>query len=700
MKEKLDERRVNVRKLRNLILTLMCMLIAFTPVLSDAETSESNISDSMTNILQTDEYTLCASSDSLQLYANLKSGEFYINQLCDNYKWYSIPNNVEDDKISTSINMFENQSQLIVGYIFIEDEDISTTSKSIDSNSGSYYNGGVSVTKCDDGIIVSYYFDECGFTIPVKYVLKDDKFVASINVKDIDFGDKCYITYINLLPNFGAADSKTNGYFLVPDGCGAVINMNNGSSLKKYEGMVYGDEVSLEKDIKTSKFEQLYMPVFGSVIDQHALLAIISEGDSNASIIANISNENQNYNKISSKSILRQLDTKTLFADDSSNTQQYCRISDNKCGPVKYEVSYFFLSGEKANYSGMAECYRNYLLKKNALPRKTEGKAALIKLYGTIDAQKNFLGIPYRGHKNLTTFEDAQNIVSQLADEDVSSVNIQYDGWMKDGVESTKIMNSAKPYSGLGGKSGFKKLVELCKKNSFEFTPEAQMIDFQKTGDSYFQSFSCAKDMFGEKVESYPYYLSTYQQNLTLRPTLYLKANKSKEKVEKFSKSIGKLGIKQISFDNLASFVFTDFFGKKQVNRAEAIDYYNSALKQAAKTGLNIQVNSANAYAFPYINTINCVPMVSSSYDIFSYDIPFYQMVLHGTASLTGTSVNRSDEWKQSILNAVAFGTGILFDCINSGSDYLNETRYNYLYGSSWSEIKNKIFANCNSNLQ
>ena len=54
------------------------------------------------------------------------------------------------------------------------------------------------------------------------------------------------LTSISLLRFFGALDEKADGYILVPDGCGALIYLNNGkTSQSLYSEAVYGRDGAL-----------------------------------------------------------------------------------------------------------------------------------------------------------------------------------------------------------------------------------------------------------------------------------------------------------------------------------------------------------------------------------------------------------------------------------------------------------------------
>ena len=99
--------------------------------------------------------------------------------------------------------------------------------------------------------------------------------------------------------------------------------------------------------------------------------------------------------------------------------------------------------------------------------------------------------------------------------------------------------------------------------------------------------------------------------------------------------------------------------------------------------------NTANAYALPYVDRISNVPLQSSGYDIFDADIPFYQIVLHGLKSYSGTAVNGSADTREAVLRAVSAGSSISYDMIGEETSILKDTELDdlyYAYYADWTE--------------
>ena len=93
------------------------------------------------------------------------------------------------------------------------------------------------------------------FRVPVEYTLDKDGFVARVVTEDIQCPSSAHLLTLSLLPYFGAAGEKEEGYMLVPDGSGALIRLNNGkASQGLYQAGLYGDNLTAGRsDVLTEK---------------------------------------------------------------------------------------------------------------------------------------------------------------------------------------------------------------------------------------------------------------------------------------------------------------------------------------------------------------------------------------------------------------------------------------------------------------
>lgn len=89
------------------------------------------------------------------------------------------------------------------------------------------------------------------FNVTLQLRIEDDELVATVPFDEISYTSSYIPIHIDVLPYFGAADTDSEGYMLVPDGCGAIINFNNGKTAQSpYNSRVYGwDDAVLRTEL-------------------------------------------------------------------------------------------------------------------------------------------------------------------------------------------------------------------------------------------------------------------------------------------------------------------------------------------------------------------------------------------------------------------------------------------------------------------
>ena len=150
------------------------------------------------------------------------------------------------------------------------------------SQVSSYNKGTYEVKQNEDGLTIVYDFSEkrTRFKIPVKYSLTNGNFKAAILVNEIEEYGTQRITNISLLNHFGTGDLNDEGYILVPDGSGSIINFNNGKGdISNFSIPLFGGDKSDQSEIMPSVTQKALMPVFGLVKNNMGYVAVIEGGD-------------------------------------------------------------------------------------------------------------------------------------------------------------------------------------------------------------------------------------------------------------------------------------------------------------------------------------------------------------------------------------------------------------------------------------
>ena len=692
---------------RNLVLMLMCALlvaIAICPVSAIqgksgvAKTANTVSTKDYSYMEITPDYTEVAANENLSLSADLMSGNFAIKNLKNGYVWYSIPNNTEFDGYSKGEIEHFSKSQLIVGYVNAEDE--------VDTSRVAYLDSDAlietEVSTIDNGIRVMYTY-EVSFAkeegeeeaaeetesettlvkVPVEYYLEDDHFSARVDIKAAEYTDAVLITEYNVLPYFGAGSWMDNGYLFVPDGSGALISFDgHQNDSYNYDELVYGDDLSVfSEEVIGLSTQSIRMPVFGIINgDDNALFGVVDEGASAASILASPANSGKGYSTASSKLNVKLVSTTTMFSK-SSNLQSIFRLTDDSDDLVNFKVDYYVLNGDNADYTGMANTYRDYLIENELLVKNEMSAPALnVDVYGAIDVKANILGFTYRKLQSLTTYEQTIEMADALKKAGINNIALRYKGWANNGITNKTIANDVDLIGLLGGKKGYKALTDYTDNNAIQIYNDVDLTTYTEGKTK----FAC-KTAFSEVYYEYQYLRSVYAYDLNGFAKMLLNPQYLVENSNKYLKSFKKLGNKNLSISDLTDNVYSHLKRGELVYRTKYVTEAKKILETAKKGGLNLAGENSNDYAFKYLDKIYKAPIFSSGYNVLDSEIPFYEIVLHGYIPMTGEPMVQSTDSQVTFLKCVESGMELLWNGIHEQSEILSDSNYDELYGSTYS---------------
>jgi hypothetical protein len=364
-----------------------------------------------------------------------------------------------------------------------------------------------------------------------------------------------------------------------------------------------------------------------------------------------------------------------------------------------YRVRFKFLTGEAASYVGMAKCYQDYLVKKGDLS-KLEKKSADTPLYletlGTIYQKDTFLGFSYDKAVGMTSFEEAKDILSDMKDQGMEHINLRLKGWMNGGMDYT-VSDHMKVESNLGGKKGFKELLDYTKENKIGLFPEVDFNLARKNEmfDGYNESLHAPRTLSRETA-----YLITPQEitNLAFLQFMFysVSPNRYSENFKNFFKDYDKLNAPGVSVGNAGTMLYSDFKKSDPVNRQQAMGILQTNLETYCSDQKALLTDGGNAYTLPYTKDIVNVPMTDSSYTLADESIPFMQMVLHGYVNYAGDALNLSSNVEDYMLKSLEYGSNLFFTVAYKNAKELKETPYSYYYTIDYPTWKQSIVEHYN----
>ncbi|MBQ7725998.1 MAG: hypothetical protein IJT66_02520, partial [Clostridia bacterium] len=361
------------------------------------------------------------------------------------------------------------------------------------------------------------------------------------------------------------------------------------------------------------------------------------------------------------------IDSTTLFESNFENQRIIYGVED-RGSYGDYEVQYHFLSGEKANWTDMAALYREMLsLKENA-----KSPRLMLTLYGAAQRNATFLGIPYQQDFAMTSFADTKEILSDLDDANIP-VSLRYIGWNNSGVQNKKVPVSYSPCGVLGGKGGLRKLTDAIDSTKTDAYFDINLLTFRESGRGFSVLSDVCKSIFHTRTPIYQFMRSTYVPSIKQNPSYLLTPGNAVTAAEAFLKSAGNK-LNGLALGDLGSVLYSDF--SKKHSRESCLIAFRDLLADAAEEH-SLAFENANAYAYPYADRICSLPMTSDGNVLFSTDIPFLQVLLHGSVSYAAE--NGSD-----LLDCIAYGADPQLVAIAKDDSELMETNFNWLYGTTY----------------
>ena len=530
---------------------------------------------------------------------------------------------------------------------------------------------------------------DTSIAMSIEYQLDGNQLVARVPYDSIAFQEsELQLRKITMLPAFGAAYTDKNGYIFVPDGCGAIAYLNRAKeNTSVYSAMVYDRDITLPQEQKKTAQVQstVYLPVFGIKSENQSFLAIIEEGDALAEITSQVSSEGFTCNAVKATFCMNYVQHPTTIALSANAGLFY----QEAIADTDLVIRYCFQYGDDANYVGMAESYRNYLLMRGKLQQQEieQSIPLFLDIVQAINGKKNVLGIPVDRPLALTTNDQVIKILSELSKCGVSDVDVELQGWANGGYYHTA-MNEVELMSELGGQKSLNRLTDYAKSNGITLFPSCnfQVVPQYETWGSFSAVKHAARTL--ENVMSYQsewkntFGIQTPVQSsrdgLTVSPAYY------EEMIRSFMKEYAETGLTDISAGSLGYALGGDYREEFMVTRQKAKGFVQDGLKILADSTDKLAIEGGNVYTLENANYVYDLTMDSSGHNALDETVPFYQIVLHGVIPYAGEPANKVSDSTAQCLRFIETGTIPAFMWIYEENVVLKNTAYTKLNSTNY----------------
>ncbi len=591
----------------------------------------------------------------------------------------------DEEKQVYEIYQYQDMSKLVkkrLFKIFYEEAEVSyTREQSIDENASYGY---------------TEQYEKISFEIGINISLNLDGIDASVMKESISEPDNFQLASITFLPLFGTAvseiaDVATEGSIVLPDGSGAIIEFNNGKFYQEpYSKRVYGEDLAILNYKMPEQQQKISIPLFGMVKENAAFAAIITEGDTMATINADVSGRIDSYNKVYTSFRFRENESVTLGS--GFNTYGLDIYTEDIVN-TDFTVKFVFLDNDSNDYVGIANVYQEYLTSsKSFLGEDITGKTVVTtELLGAYDKKEFVLGVPYYSSNSLTKFSESQIIIDELISRGVLEMNVIYTGMINGGLSSS-LADEFKIEKVLGGKRDYNNFIDYLSTKNINLYPRINLMttaDYNKMFDN-FRYTSSRIDGSQSLLFKYhlpsklPYSEVTYEylkDEYVINP-LYLSPI-----MDKFSKDYNG---SYLTYNMLGSILGGNYDNSNTIYKQDSL-YLQEAILSGVKE--SVMLSNPLGFAMPYANFITDLPTETTLYAILDYQIPLVQLVLSGRVDYSTASLNianeRSDQY--NFLKVIETGSNIKYTLSYDDSKELRETPYNYYLSTNYKNWLDRI---------
>jgi hypothetical protein len=537
-------------------------------------------------------------------------------------------------------------------------------------------------------------YEQVGFQIAIDVRLTETGVTTSIIQNSIVDSETARLANVSLYPHFATAVSEiageeTDGYIVIPDGSGAVIEFNNGKYYQQpYSKRLYGPDLGIMSHKMPEQQQKISVPVYGMVKEDGAYTAIITSGDTMATINADVSGRTDSYNKVYPTFHFREYESITLGS--GFNVYGIDLWTEDRVD-FDFTVDYRFLEGPDNTYVDIAEVYEDYLFGDTSQTMDTTNETVLTtEIIGSYDQKSFIFGVPHYTSESLTTFDETKEILQALLDRDITNINVVYRGMINGGL-SNSTSDAFKIERILGGKKGFNSLQSFANGHNIDIYPLVRFIttsEYNKMFDSYRYT---SRRIDGSLSMLFTYHLpSKLPQSET--PYDYFKDDYI------ISPLYYQTMMNQLTKDYSGENITFDMFGSVLSGDYNDTLLYKQATLQIEKNvlqnlELNTMLSSPLGFALPYADYVTDLPMSTTLYALLDYQIPFVQLVLSGHVDYSTVSLNMENERgvEYNFLKAIETGSNIKYTLSYDDSKELRETEFNYYISTQYTNWINRI---------
>ena len=516
-------------------------------------------------------------------------------------------------------------------------------------------------------IETSVFITNYGLSFDITLALINGSFEVFFSPETVSETSDIYrMTGIQFFPYLASMrEDVYPGYFVIPDGVGALIRSN-----RRYDTFFQSDYYGSDLGYLRESVASLSLPIFGLIhaVDQYGLMAEVIEGSQHSTLLAQFWGRNTRYHRMTNRFNLRRIFRNIINrAGDGNDVIPEEVVNQN------YRVQDHTLINDQANYVGVAKRYQQSLLGQNVLLENEFDRTPLHTSYLIAEQEPTFFGT---SQVTMTSYQQASEMYQTLVEEGIDRHVTSIMGWSRDGLTFRA------PYrTNYIDRNGLVQFTSMIKEDGGQVYLDQEYMVSSELSQRVNYNNDVSRNYSKLKMASRSGRLDNQGLNI-----YQLYPQTAVDKMLLDVNSISNIGVDGLSMNRFGNTLYSFYDGQRR-SRSVTLDI----LDQAKDAYNGFALSRPNAYMFDVTKAYLDLPVTNSQFDLYTDLAPIIPIVLKGYTPMFTPYLNFNALGKDRLLQMIDFGVNPSYLLTEQMSSLLRYTYSNRYYTTAFSDFKDNI---------
>jgi len=703
-------------KKKIIIISLVCVICALAlGIALTAQTTEAEYEVAIfgeASHLAGAGFTRFAENYGYALYVDADTGVFYVEHLATGK---IISSNPLDDTHTHDIVgrfAFEMQSQIMITFF----NTYTHLRETINSAQASVQHGHFRALPVENGVMLEYSFHfrvtrrqvtglysfgdvlgaligreddseeyevrtviESVITVPLEITLEEGGFRAHICRDSIIEDGGIVLLNIAVLPYMAAASPDCEGFILLPDGSGAIINFNNGKYRESpYNVPVFGENITISA-ARERRFNTVpvSLPIYALSHTDYTLLAMLESSAAAANLVARANGTLTPFGIAFFEFRIRELDTfRNVYIGQTYDSLCLVDLEINDIS-----IRFHWLKQPENPIVEIADIAANFLRPEGQDITSPPAFDGVVNITGAIYPRDNIMGIPVNRRTALTTYAQASTMIRELNAN--ANVAVQLSNWSDRSIRGNPRPNFSRS-STLGSSREWNALLD----NHQDVLFFGANFNSYIRGNFLDETRHSARSIFDAPVRL-PVFMRSRaiaMESWNIRASILLNAAAIENSAQGFLDGVGDRNVGITGFDML----YSDFGTGRETPRTAMLDLYLNIMRTYGESR-SLMLTAAHFDMLPLADIVMTTPTRSNGFRLFDGEVPLFQMVASRLTVYGGDIINHSSSPERAFLRTISLGAIPAFDLTYRTIRDIGDITYSHLAGNEYGPWRQDI---------